>query len=532
MRARKVATTIALLLLNCLWWFVGSAYGESQKLLPQGKGSITVSNFTLNGLAADADSRLSLDQLKYQLQIERARFGKQMTVDELHQVADALTLYVRGKGFPFHTLFLPPQEISGGVVEFRLQQGVFLGAHVINHTQLADSRFSSPFAEFEGQVLYGPNIDDRVQALKGAGGFSVFAFYSRGNKPGEVRLNLKVEEGRKHQFSFKADNYGSATTGEYRVIGQYSTYQLTGHHDRLSVAVLGAVDGVANTYGSLYYSLPFRGLRWAWDISASNNQFELGDRFEALGLKGDATVVRTGFTRIGRHQQGNRASMRLGGYDKRNNIDGDGEAADQEEVSQAITWSWSKDKQWDTRGSALSLSAELSHGQFEVANLAEESFDKLDLSAFWMTSMGSGNWRNLVQFSSRAQVADVALPSIEGFSLTGAYGVRGFAPGQFSADNAVLASFEWRLPSFPPASGKAMWRIEPYLFGDLSYGDKVGLGDDESIEATFQGAGIGFRGQISRHFSFQIVGARGLYGKIGNNRVTSDDQIWCEIRFR
>lgn len=512
--------------------FCGCAYGQSVDPA-RGEFRLTVDAVVLQVADREMqpDGALSLSALRQQLHLERARFGETMTVDELHQVADAMTVRVRNLGFAFHTVYLPPQQIEDGQVEFRLQQGVLVDVHVINKTSLADKRFTHVFDDLTDKVLHGPAIEERVQALKAQSGFNVFPFYSRGSKPGEARLNLKVDPSPKRSFSLKTDNYGSASSGVYRLIAQYSEFQLTGHHDRLVLALLHSLSEVENTYGSVHYNLPFGSLNYAWDISASNNQFEVGDRYAALGLEGVASVVRTGFSRQLKHHPKHRSRMRIGVYEKRNDLNIGGDAKVQQEVSRVASVLWSKDRQWTASGSALNLVVELSHGQYEVADQHDGRFNKIDLSGLWIKGFASGRARNIVQLSLRGQYSDVALPSVENFSLTGAYGVRGFEAGGFSADTAFLGSLEWRLPSLLSFADEQSWRLEPYVIGDWATGLKEGVADGVEQQASFSSAGIGLRMSWGRHFNAQVSASKAVSGIYNDEKVEGDEQVLFEIRW-
>lgn len=503
---------------------------HAQNLNPvQDDYRLRVAAFTLSGVDNAQAHGLNFDEIKQRLALERARFAETMTVDELHQVADALTLFLRNRGFVFHTVYLPPQRVEGGVVEMRVKEGVLGGVHVINNTKLPDRRFDHPFQEYVGKILFGPAVEETVQALKAQNGFRVFAFYSRGKKSGEAVLNLRIDPTAKRSFALKADNYGSPASGEHRLIAQYTEYQLTGRHDRLSLALLYAVDDVANTYGSLSYQLPFGDLDYLWDLSASNNQFEVGDRFAALGLKGDASTVRTGVSYITRHHPDARSSWRLGLYDKRNNIETDAITV-ADEQSQAISLQWNKSLQSAKNGAVFQSLLEYSYGEFQVDGQPDGDFNKVDFSALVAKGTGKGRLRNVWQLSVRGQYTPDVLPSIEGLGLSGAYGVRGFAPGVFSADSAVLAALEWRMPNLLQTSG-ARWRLEPFLFADYANGRKENI-LGQKRDGELSGAGIGLSFNWGGRFNAQVVGAKGLDGNIDGVKVEGDDQVLFEIRWQ
>ncbi len=501
------------------------ASAVAQPGAPQGDLRVAVREFQVTGL--DNPGRgLSLQGLLRQAQLEQGKFGESLTVEELNQLADALTLYVRGFGLPFHTVYLPPQRVASGRVELRLQEGVLGAVHVINKTRLQDKRFERPFASAIGKLLYGPAVEERVKALKNQQGFKVFAFYSRGVKPGEAVLNLRVDEAEQQVYGLRVDNYGSAASGKQRAIAQYSRFELTGRHDRLDLGLLQTLGSVSNRYGSLAYQLPSPELHYLWDISATNNQFELGDRFAALGLEGDVTTLGGGVSWIQRPAPAARTSFRAGVYDKRNRLDA-GVTALTREVSQALTLEWSRTWASD-KGSVANLQVEYSYGQGQVERLPDRAFNKLDLNSLFSQSFGAGQWRQVLQVTGRAQASDVSLPSIESMALSGAYGVRGYEAGVFNAEQAALVSLEWRLPNLIKG---ANWRLEPYLLAEAAFGrDLVYKGPSRS--AHLSDLGLGLSASMGRHLRLNLLAVAGLGGAVNGVQLDNEQQVLCELRWQ
>jgi hemolysin activation/secretion protein len=486
---------------------------------------VMVREFTLTGL--DHPSRgLSLAGVLQQAWQEQGKFGAELTVEELNQLADALTLYVRSFGFPFHTVYLPPQRVEAGRVELRLQEGVLGAVHVINKTRLQEKRFARPFAPQVGQLLYGPAVEERVQALKNQAGFKVFAFYSRGVKPGEAVLNLRVDEAAQQVYGLRVDNYGSAASGKQRAIAQYSRFELTGRHDRLDVGLLQTLGSVSNRYGSLAYQLPSPELDYLWDLSLTNNQFELGDRYAALGLEGDVKTLGSGISWIQRQQPAERTTWRAGLYDKRNRLDA-GVTSLAREVSQALTLEWSRTWASD-KGAVANLQVEYSYGRGQVERLPDASFNKIDLNSLYSQGFGSGQWRQLVQLTGRAQASDVSLPSIEAMALSGAYGVRGFEAGLFNAEQAALASIEWRLPNLLTG---ANWRLEPYLMAEAGMGRDLTY-KGRSRSAHLADVGLGISASWGRHARLNLLAVSGLKGSVDGMNLKHEQQVLCELRWQ
>jgi hemolysin activation/secretion protein len=513
------------LLIKIMMLWAGLLLGVQAAQSAEDDLRVSVNRFSFTGLDHPAHG-LTIAGLEQQAQVERARFGADMSVEELNTLADALTLYVRTFGFAFHTVFLPPQRVEAGRVELRVQEGRLGNVHVINKTSLADKRFEQPFAQVRGKLLYGPAIEKQVQALKAQAGFNVFAFYSRGEKPGEAVLNLRVDKADSHMYSLRLDNYGSATSGKQRAIAQYSQFQLTGHHDRLDLGVLQTLGGVANRYGSLGYQLPFGHLHYVWDISAANNQFELGERFAALGLEGDTRTLSTGVTRVLRHQPSERASLRLGLYDKRNRLNA-GQKSVARELSQAVTAEWNRT--WVSKKSTVATAQlEYSYGQAQVENLPDEDFNKVDFSALLSRGWGTGTWRHVLQFTGRGQFSDVSLPSIEGLALSGAYGVRGYSAGLFNAERAALGALEWRLPN---VLARKRWRIEPYLLAEYGAGRDLDAKSD-TRSAHLSDIGMGVNASFGAHLRINVMAVTGFGGAVDGVKLDAQHQVLCELRWQ
>ncbi len=83
-------------------------------------------------------------------------------------------------------------------------------------------------------------------------------------------------------------------------------------------------------------------------------------------------------------------------------------------------------------------------------------------------------WRD-IQVLARAdlQLANDALLSLEQLAVGGRYSVRGYRENTLVRDNAMLASFESRIPLFRRASGEEILQLAQFLDYGRAYDNKV-----------------------------------------------------------
>ena len=506
--------------------------------------SFEVKSIYLQGFSDLDKYHLDLKKLQTLLETERAKYEAQMTVDEIHQIADTMTLWVRNQGFSFHTVYLPPQEVVNGRVNLILQEGKLTNVNVLNKTSWPSKRFSAPFKSLVGKLLYAPEIESKVFDLKAQPGTRVFAFYSRGQKPGEATLNIRVDKADKRNFVVKAENYGSEIVGENRMILQYSEYQLTGHFDRLSMSLLHTLDGEGSLYGSFNYAISVQPLNWSVDFSASNNQFNLGNEFAALDYQGEVQSLRMGINRYFNQAPGKQNRLRLSYYDLSSdvetNLDQPGTSVADDELSKAIALSW--EKQYSLKHWRFSTSIGLNSGSFSItgngssedesSEIIDESFKKYSVGVAAVTQLSNvSRWSSQLHFSLQVQHSNQMLPGIERLSATGAYANRAFESGLYSADKGAIASVEWSFPGLQGKNKDKKFHFIPYVFYDWSQGEKLNSEGESSQDIDFSGAGLGLHFQIGRNISGGLVVAKPVGDNPFNTAEEDETQFLFEMRY-
>ena len=220
-----------------------------------------------------------------------------------------------------------------------------------------------------------------------------------------------------------------------------------------------------------------------------------------------------------------RHGLRLSLYDKESQLSSP-EADIEEESSQAVNVEWYKNKRFAKSQWFMRSNVSLTYGRAE--NNGASHFTKMEFGVFATRSSGSGRLQNLAEVNLKGQHSDINMPSVEGFALTGAYGVRGFEAGLFSSDRALLSSIEIRFPNL--LSNSERMRPELFLMADWASGARLetSVGDRSQPEsqASFSSVGWGLRVNWSKRLSMQLTAANPLHGEIEGTQVDEENAIW------
>ncbi len=497
-----------------------------------------VQQLQIRSYSDDTQPDIDLKTLFSIAQQERLKYPPQMTLDELHQIGDALTLYVRAQGYVFHTVFLPPQKIQQGIVYFSYQQAELRDIHVINHSSLSDARFKNAFRSLVNKPLYGPALDNKVHALKAQTGLKIFAFYSRAGAPNSIRLNLRVTTYPLTHITLRAENYGSDAAGKYRAIAEAQLYQLLSGFDQLSVAALQSVDGADTVFGYIHYRHQFTELDDSLSLSAGNSEFTLGNQYAALDMSGSSRSLRAEWNHTFDHHSVKRKSLQVGAYQlESETLSGFDVSLTNHETSTGFSLGYSGNHEPQTWRLFYNITAQ--HGDFEserIANGESQSLDKTNYSIGYLQHFSSNKrLANDVFLNLRGQHSREQLPSIESVNLGGISGVRAIEPNKYSADSGLLTTLEWRFPQLLQVARAPQVKLTPYLFFDTAKGDSLAEINTNKTRTQLSGWGTGLQlrwKSVSANLTYAQPVTEKLKGSTFVEEFNSDAQWLFELRWQ
>lgn len=467
---------------------------------------------------------------------ERRKYPPSISIDELHRIADVLTVAVRAEGYTFDSLYLPPQTVANGIVQFRYQKTILASINVINNTEYDDKRLRKPFKGFIGERVFAPRIENIVYAMQAQPTLAVFAFYSRGPRQGEVVLNLRVDEREQPFYSLRAENYGSQATGKNRLVAELKGSSLLADFDRATLAILTTQGEGSTTYGYLNYRYVLPSLNTSWELGVGDTRYALGSNFEQLEATGSSRSLRLDINRVLSHNPKHGQHMGLGAFHKTSRFGSDDtlfdDALGRDETSTGAVINYSANH---TLGAGrIAFGASLIGGEFTQDAGEGQTLAKLEYHFFASTQFNNSS-RFAVQprLFIRGQQADkTPLPAIETLSLSGFYGVRASPVGMVSSDSGVLVSAELHLPVLVNTQlVEQPFVAAPYVFFDTGSGEQYRADGTDALSVEQSGFGVGLNLRWGR-FSANATYASATSTGAANEEVNGDDQVYVQLRWQ
>ncbi len=449
--------------------------------------------------------------------------------EDLQAACDRVTRAYVERGYVSSWASLPDQELSGGMVEIQITEGVI--DHVAVRT---DGRLRRGYLEARlRRVLDGPlqvsrverelqllERDPNVHTVKGA--------VVPGPQRGVSSLELDVAEKRGLSASLELDNGISPSVGSERSRIELAHTDLTGWGDELR-AHYGRTHGLVEMGGS--YELPIGRRDTTLQLSASGSEsevveepfddFEIESRSASYGVTLRQPVLRSLTSDL---------DLFLGAEHRRSKSFLLGQAFSfaegvEQGVSRISVVRAGASYVHATQLQAFAARVTLSRGTGALRATTSHEDDTPD-SRFvsLLTQLQYARRLPLLdaQIVARAdvQLSDDPLLGLEQFSLGGQSSVRGYRENALVRDNGYAASLELRIPILQRWDGRLAIELVPFY----DTGRAWSRGRRRSDAMTLASAGIGLRIALPMRLALELSWADDLRELPDDARVDDDLQ--------
>lgn len=168
-------------------------------------------------------------------EVLRAFIGEPASLASLDRIAIGLRTWLRGSGHPFATAYVPPQDVTEGVVRVVVQRARLEGdLKVEGARHFPEAAYRAALPVRPGEEIEAQALADGIARLNENPFRRATLVAEPGDSPGSTRLALRAQDERPWRFTLGYANTGTRLTKEDRLSASVLWGDAFGRGDQLS----------------------------------------------------------------------------------------------------------------------------------------------------------------------------------------------------------------------------------------------------------------------------------------------------------
>lgn len=473
-----------------------------------------------------------------ELQAAVASFiGQEATFEDLLAIRAAITTLYTEKGYTTSGAFLPPQDVTNGVVQIQVVEGAIEKIDIQGLRRLRTSYVRSRFKLATQPPVNIRRLEEVLQLLQDNPLISnVQAELSAGTAPGLSVLTLTLKEAQPLTASFLVENRDSPNVGSIRGTASITHNNFLGFGDRFSVDY-GMSQGI-NAY-NIYYELPINARNSAVYLRYNKSISRIVETpFNYVDASADASYLSIGFRQPLVKTIDSEFILGLSLDLRRSQTFLFGDApfsfpplADSEQGKTRLNvLRFSQEGFNRSKTQVLAARSQFSFGLdvFDTTvtdSGADGRFTSWLGQFYWAKSLGKDT---VLIARAAAQLSFDPLLSTEQFSFSGNETVRGYRQSQLLADNGIMGSLEVQFPIVRKSSGIGTIQLIPFFDIGTAWSNQEKL----IGSTTLASLGLGLRWQLDSTFSARLDWGIPLVYVNNRGDTLQDNGIYFSIRYK
>ena len=426
--------------------------------------------------------------------------GKKLSFKDIQEGADRITRYFREKGYIVAKTYIPPQDVTAGIVHYRVEIGRFDRPDITNKTNIRDSAIEKQAqAVKEGEYVTRDKLERAVWLVSDMAGADARVALSKGSQPGTVKLDMTVEPYVGKHGLISADNYGSRAMGYNEYYLDYDFWNPARNGDHLMASISTTGRHMFNWGANYITPLAKDGLKLT--VGYNVFSYDMGDEWAMYKGVGTSRVTSLGLDYAIRRSR--RHNLYTGIRFEHSEIKDEYRAFDAtygDKNGNALVFSLYGDDQ-DTAGMTDW------RVDWKLGHINNKAFHSDNLYARWMAGDPDTNGdyskirgrierhqninnRSYLLLSAYGQYAFTPLDSSEHFSLGGPYGVKAYPTSEGSGDSGYITRAEYRW-LIPVEAHDQQLQLAFYAEHGGVWIDRNGGNSGSKNHRNLQGAGVG-----------------------------------------
>lgn len=376
--------------------------------------------------------------------------GTPIPASSLPDIAQAVTVYYRKRGYFLARTALPAQKIREGIVEIHVLEGKLGAIQVEGNLHFSTATLQAQLSAMRQHAAIREDmLESALLRLNDYPDLDARAVFKTGRTPGTADLHLLVEEKQPVHLDLQYNNFGSRLSGRNRFAMSLSHGSLWNAGHAASFRAIANEEDYA--LFSIDYDLPVGGYGTRAGLSARRADLELGGDLEILEIKSRATSAGPRLTHPLYRTRQARLDLEAGFLFKnvKSELLRETLGHDELRIAQVGTRAEAADR---LRGKNF-LSVEASMGIPDFLGGSDERDPEASRAGaggkFLRWNFEIGRIQQVLAdtylvLRGSAQVSRDDLPLSEQFAIGGADSVRGYPPAEFLGDAGHAATFELR----------------------------------------------------------------------------------------
>lgn len=486
--------------------------------------------FTVKRFAVEGVSPLSESETDAYL---KPLENKPYTLKELQEVSKTLEQMIRERGYPFYRVIVPPQTLGSGDIKLQVIAFSLGDIEVTGNRHFSRNNIIASLPVLAQPE--SPNTQALADAIKVANKHpskQVQVTFKPGKTPDQLDAAIAVAEHRPYQASLIANNYGTTSSGDYRLTGalQYSNLWGLDHIVNGSYSTSPDHADSVQQYGGSY-SLPVYRLKGWLSAYYANSSVNTGTVATDLTVTGSGEMYGIHYQqylpKLGKYEH----SLDVG-IDNRyfiNDVQFQNTQVGANVRSAPFSVLYKGEYPWQMTRSGYYLQwvgntgfgGHNTDAHYRAARLdGKQNWDLLRYGA--NVSVSLQDW--LVQTSLSGQHSAHPLIAGEQLGLGGSFDIRGYEQRETGADSGEIVKFEVTTPAWQ--------KINLFAFYDYGHGRLHSTTPGQTKDWNLSSTGIGARFQWRDYFMGNIAFANALDTAENGSTQAGNNRIHANIVFK
>ncbi len=397
--------------------------------------------------------------------------GRALTLEQLREVADAITQLYLNQGYITSRAILVDQEITNGIVEIRVLEGSLQEIQIEGTRRLNPNYVRSRVQLGAKTPLNTAQLEDQLRLLRADPLFeNVEASLRAGSRVGQSILIVRVVEANPFEGSVGIDNYSPPSVGSERLGLNLLYRNLTGNGDAIATSYYHTTRSGADNL-DVSYRLPVNAMNGAVQLRGSfnwNKVVESGLSF--FDIQGESQLYEISFQQPLVRTPREEFALSLGfSYQNSKALAGPfpiSPGANSEGFTTTSVIKFGQDYvRRDVRG-AWSLRSLFSFGIDAFGATTNPSPEPDGRFVSWLGQVQRVqvlNENNFLIVGADIQLTPNTLLPSQQFVIGGGQSLRGYRQNIRAGDNGVRFSVEDRITLQRDESGAAIFQLAPFF---------------------------------------------------------------------